>query len=205
LDKAAGGASSTMRSKTSELWEERVLHEYSSISEQDRSDTELYRRFLSGNASDQLRFVRRWETPMFQIAFRIVGQSADAEEVRQAVLLRIIQKPDVLPKPEHIAGWIRRCVVNESITLVRKRNRHSYETIDEYVDQPDSHDTDDAYCLRQLLEGLEPKTRALLTLRFDEGLSVRQIAEIVEKPRSTVHAKIQSAINHLRKQLKSSQ
>lgn len=143
---------------------------------------------------------------MYRIAFRIVRQRSDAEEVRQTVLLRMIQRPEVLPDANRIASWIRRCVVNESITLLRKRKRlTNVEDFAAFEDSLPSSCSDDARQLGSLLERLEPETRALLALRFDEDLTVRQIANIVDKPRSTVHAKIQAAINSLRIQFNSRQ
>ncbi len=168
-------------------------------------DARMFREFLSGDREAMCRFVQRWEASMYRIAFRIVKQSSDAEEVRQTVLLKMLQAPDLLPQAERIGAWIRRCVVNESISLVRKRRRQFqldvYDTPAVTADEPN----DGVERLQSLLADLEPRQRALLALRFDENLTVRQIAEVMETPRSTIYENLQSAIESLRKLFESTQ
>ena len=179
-----------------------MQHEDLNQSANRQTDAETCRRLLSGTQNGKRDFVRRWQETMYRIAFRIVGQSTDAEEVRQSVLLKIFQRPEILPDPENIRGWIHRCVVNESLTLLRKRKRQtSVEHFDEIEITSPSEYSDDAKQLQDLLAELPDETRALLTLRFDENLTVREIAEVMDTPRSTVHLKLQAAINSLRKQL----
>ena len=168
------------------------------------SDADLCRGFVDGSRQAKSDFVRRWESPMYRIALRIVGQSADAEEVRQTVLLRMLQRPESLPQPQNIAAWIRRCVINESLTLLRKRRRFASSDIAESErTEPPTDRSIEAAQLHAVLDQMPPEIRALLSLRFDEGLTVREIADVVDQPRSTVHAKLQSAIGTLRKKLNS--
>ena len=61
----------------------------------------------------------------FGLAYSLLDDAADAEEVRQIVLLRMIQRPQILPEAKKLASWIRRCVVNESITLIRQKKRRN--------------------------------------------------------------------------------
>ena len=49
------------------------------------------------------------------------------------------------------------------------------------------------------LQTLTADERALLTLRFDEGLTIREIAEVFERPAATVHVQLERAIEHLRR------
>lgn len=169
------------------------------------TDARLFRGFLTGNRDAMHGFISRWESSVYRISFRIVGQASDAEEVRQTVFLKMLQRPDVLPDADRVAGWIRRCVVNESITLLRRRVRHlQVDTLDEYA-APNEQPSDDAKLLKVFFAELDPRQRALLALRFDEGLTVRQIAEVMEMPRSTIHERLQAAIGSLRQHFNSCQ
>lgn len=177
----------------------------STPADREADDARMFREFVSGDRDAMCRFVRRWEAPMYRIAFRIVRQSSDAEEVRQTILLRMLQCPEVLPQAKRIGAWIRRCVVNESISLLRKRRRQSQlDVFDAHV-IPSTERNDDVERLQTLLAELEPRQRALLALRFDENFTVRQIAEVMETPRSTIHENLQSAIESLRKHFESTQ
>jgi RNA polymerase sigma factor (sigma-70 family) len=52
--------------------------------------------------------------------------------------------------------------------------------------------------LHEALAALEPDQQALLSLRFDEGLTSREIADAVERPLSTVKSQIGNAVERLR-------
>ena len=51
------------------------------------------------------------------------------------------------------------------------------------------------------MEQLSGEQRAILAFRFDEKMTVRQIADLLELPHTTVHAKLQRAIQTLRSKL----
>ena len=65
--------------------------------------------------------VRMWEQRLLTTAYRVVGDLSDAEEVRQTVLVKLAQSPQTLPNSSRFSGWLRRCVVNEAISLLRRR------------------------------------------------------------------------------------
>ena len=50
---------------------------------------ELIQRLRQQDADAFVQIVRTFEQPMLRTAYRILGQQADAEEVRQTILLRI--------------------------------------------------------------------------------------------------------------------
>lgn len=168
-------------------------------------DAQLLQRFADGDRDALADFVRRWETPMLRIAYRIVGQVADAEEVRQTVLLRMVQNPARVAQTRNVAGWVRRCIMNEAITLLRKRERIRGEPLPPGVVCAPEHEVEDdvSSLLRDAMRTLDPNTRGMLSLRFDDRLTIREIAEVLKMPHTTVHSQLQSAIRALRIQLNS--
>ena len=171
-------------------------------------DAMLLRRFASGDRDALNQFVRRWESSMLRIAYRIVGQAADADEVRQTVLLRLVQNPTCLPQTGSTKAWIRRCVINESISWLRRRKRLRFVELHESHEATAapaataSHENEETVeRVRAVLEKMDPRDRALLALRFDEGLSLREIADALDTPHTTVHAQLKAAIRTVRMQL----
>jgi RNA polymerase sigma-70 factor (ECF subfamily) len=79
-------------------------------------------RFRRGDRSAFAELVCRWEGTLGRIAYRITGDAAIAEDVRQTVFLRLLESHNGLHKPDQVAGWLRRCAVNVAITEVRRRN-----------------------------------------------------------------------------------
>ena len=174
-----------------------------------QEDIQLLDRLRRRDPAAFAQIVRTYEQVMLRTAYRIVGQQADAEEVRQTIWLKVWQSPDKLPQSTKFGTWIRRCVVNESIVILRRRQReqrrntNSSETLAQVVEQTDWND--EAECLRKAMTKLEPEQRAMLSLRFDEQLTIREIANILEQPHTTVQSKLKRTIGQLRERLETSQ
>ncbi|MHC4400633.1 MAG: RNA polymerase sigma factor [Planctomycetota bacterium] len=171
------------------------------------SDCELLERFRHGDRSAFAELVHRWESALGRVAYRITGDAATALDVRQAVFLQLLKSQHSLRKPDQVAAWLRRCAVNVALTEVRRRNTHrragatlarncSNTADDEPGDAMEA--AEEAALLSKALADLEPDQRALLSLRFDEGLTFREIAATVKRPVSTVKSQIGAAIGRLR-------
>jgi RNA polymerase sigma-70 factor, ECF subfamily len=169
----------------------------------------LVRQFCLGDRAALAPLVRIWEHRLLVIAFRVVGNLHDAEEVRQIVLLKLARSAPKLDDPARFAGWLRRCVVNEAVTWLRRRGAEARrrETFDDAGADGSPTPPQRALAaersqrLQQALARLEPESRALLSLRFDEGMTIRQVAEVLERPPMTVHGQIARALGRLREQL----
>ncbi len=171
------------------------------------SDAELITRLQRGDRDAFTILVRRWEGPMVWIAYRITGQLAEAEDVRQRVLLKLLQAPGAVRKPERFAAWIHRAVVNTSLSALRQTRRREglnhrvgeqAATIDESQPGDPLIADEQARRLAAALGQLEPEARALLSLRFDEDLTFAEIAAALGQPASTVKSRLARAVSRLR-------
>ena len=154
------------------------------------------------------KIVRIWESSMLQTATRILGSVSEAEEVRQIVLMKMYEVPATIPPADRFAPWIRRCVINESLRRVRRQKverDYQREATMALKGQSESSDPaaiamrrDQATCLHRAMAGLTPDQRALLSLRYDDGLTIREIADVLESAKTTVHAQLAEAIQTLR-------
>lgn len=150
------------------------------------SDAELLERFRRGDRAAFATLVRRWEGFLLRIAARVTGDRDEAEEVRQAVFLRLLSSPKAARRADRFGAWLGRVVINEAIGAVRKRNRrraatarlHTRSTVPATSGPGDIlAATDEAARLSAALALLEPEERALLALRFDEDLAFAEIAD----------------------------
>jgi RNA polymerase sigma-70 factor (ECF subfamily) len=174
------------------------------------SDAELVERFRQGDRSAFTQLVHRWDGPVLRIAFRIVGEQGEAEEVRQTVFLQLFESHVELRDSEKFAAWIRRCTVNTAISLLRKRRRRNRDTVHielqlEAVDVASPAElvveADESEQLKVAIGQLEPDDRALMSLRFDEGLTFQELTDVLDRPVSTVKSQFAKAMDRLRKLL----
>jgi RNA polymerase sigma-70 factor (ECF subfamily) len=171
------------------------------------SDAELIARLQSGDRDAFTVLVRRWEGPLFVIAYRITGQTAEAEDVRQQVLLKLLQAPGSVGKPERFAAWIRRAVVNTALTAVRRGKRReglnrrfgSHQANSDLADPGDPLVAEEqARRLCSALAQLEPAARTLVSLRFDQDLTFAEIADVLGEPASTIKSRLARTVLRLR-------
>lgn len=171
-------------------------------------DDERIERIRHGDADAFSAMVREHEHGMLCSAFRILGQQADAEEVRQCVLLRIWQSPQKLPSANRLAGWLHRCVVNESIARLRRKKREQLRDAQLAETLPSSV-IEQKECeferLRNAMAKLDPELRAILSLKFDEQMTVREIGDVLETPYTTIQSRLKKAVEKIRSLMQTTQ
>jgi RNA polymerase sigma-70 factor, ECF subfamily len=172
-------------------------------------DEALTERLRAGDRSALETIVQHWQDSLFRIAYRVIGDAASAEDVRQNVFLRLLVSTDRLPPTELLGAWIRRCTINEALLHLRKQRTHK-RALDRLATQVNPADIEhpcaldeptEATRLKLALSQLDPEQRAILALRFDEGLSFQEMADALGRPCSTVKSQVTRAIAQLRTHL----
>jgi RNA polymerase sigma-70 factor, ECF subfamily len=174
-------------------------------------DDELLESVRQGDQAGFTAIVRQWQEPLFRMAFRILGDVSSAEDVRQTVFLRLLEAPGKLTQTDRFGAWIRRCAINEALLQLRKKDIDR-RAVHQILSQATQSTIDGELCenlsaeeecdrLAVALSRLEPGKRALLTLRFDEGLTFQEIATVLERPVSSVKSQVSGAIVELRELL----
>jgi RNA polymerase sigma-70 factor (ECF subfamily) len=140
------------------------------------------------------------------LAYRIVGDLGDAEEVVQEVFLsawRSGHTYDAARGSTHT--WILSMVRNRSIDVLRARQRRPVQQLAEGVDPPDSSDVPtqavsnvDAETARVAMNSLPPEQKQVIELAYFGGLSHSEIAAQLAAPIGTVKGRIRLGLDHLR-------
>jgi RNA polymerase sigma factor (sigma-70 family) len=170
-----------------------------------------------GKAAQQLeQILAGGLSPLYRRAYRILGNTADAEDAVQDALLAAYTHLDQFRGQAKISTWLTTILLNCARLQLRRRPRHIHVSIDESSEdlQPtsvserlaDNRPNPEDQCreceLRERLthfhRQLSPTLRRTFRLRDVEGLSIRETAQILGVPRGTVKA--QSA--RARKRLK---
>ena len=128
-----------------------------------------------------------YRTPMLRLAHRILENERDAEDAVQDAFESIARNLEHLELPDspRTRGYVMVITERKSIDLLRARRRHETEDLDENavsIDFPDA----DGHSLASCMAKLPPRYREILLLRFVYGYSMRETAELMGIPFTTV-------------------
>jgi RNA polymerase sigma-70 factor, ECF subfamily len=148
---------------------------------------------------------------VFRSAYRVTGSVADAEDVLQTVFLRLVrrnEKVDLSPNP---GSYLHRAAVNASLDLLRSRTRSRSVSIEEAsFDAPHSTepnpetqqvDRELQNQIRRSIATLGPKAAEIVVLKYFEGHSNLEIAEMIGTSQMVIGVLLHRARTKLRKEI----
>ncbi|MFN3650349.1 MAG: RNA polymerase sigma factor [Armatimonadota bacterium] len=125
------------------------------------------------------QFYRGYHEQVYALCFRLLGRADDAQDAMQTAFMRAFRELPRFRGQSSVKTWIYRIALNESLGMLRKR-RDGAE-LDEC--QASTSDTGAAVveqvAVRSALARLKADHRAVLVLRFWEGLSYEEIGEVL--------------------------
>ncbi len=151
-----------------------------------KKDNYYINQVLKGRTSDFSYLIDKYKDMVFTLAFRITGNREDAEEVSQDVFLKAYRGLAAFRGTSKFSTWLYRIAYNHSISRIRKKQPDilSYDSLeirlDEWQGETDvNHERLDdipATYVKQAFEQLEETDRAVLTMFYQDELSVKEIA-----------------------------
>ena len=86
------------------------------------------------------RAVRTYGDTVYRVALHALRNPADAEDVMQTVMLRLLESGRDFESEEHLKHWILRVAVNESRKVLRSFWRRTSVPLEEWRDGPAPED-----------------------------------------------------------------
>jgi RNA polymerase sigma-70 factor (ECF subfamily) len=169
------------------------------------SDGQLVEEALSGSAVAFERLVARYEKLVFKIALGCSGQRDSALDVLQNVFLKVHRKLAGFRTEGDLKNWIARIAMNESINWRKSQKRHQGEELDETIpaasvpEQEESVREREAWeMVKRSMETLNPKQRAVIAMRYFEGMSIREVANTLGCGEGTVKSILFRSLKQMR-------
>lgn len=140
--------------------------------------------------------VQRYEDYAFNLAYRIVKNREEAEEVAQDAFVKAYKSLKSFKGTGKFTSWLYTIVYREAINVVRKA-RHYAVDVDEVAGEEELTadvssgldilgQQERSELIGQALEDLSPNEAAVLTLFYLEELSIRETSEITGHTESNV-------------------
>jgi len=141
---------------------------------------------------------------VYGVALRMLGDVAAAEDVTQAVFLKIWSSPDLFVSG-NFAGWIVRIARNRALDVLRSKSRTHVELPEQQPDDEPLEDRAfaaiDAARVRSAIKQLPPEQRELIEMGFFGGVTHEELARRTGTPLGTVKTRIRSGLRRLRSAL----
>jgi RNA polymerase sigma-70 factor (ECF subfamily) len=182
------------------------------------SDEELVRQSKNGDLQAFEELICRYERKIYTIAYRMMGNFEDANDLAQEAFLRAFRAIGGFRGDSSFSTWLCHIVTNLCRDELRKRYRLSVESLDEEIclgegevkkQIPSSNPGPEEIYekqelqqkLQELLMTLSPEFRVAVVLRDIHGFTYREIAEQMECSLGTVKSRISRGRNYLKEKL----
>ena len=182
-----------------------------------KSIPELVDAFVNGDESAFAELIARYRRKLYSLAYQMLGNHLDADEVVQESFVRVYRRREDLTRVTNFTSFVIRIATNYSIDLLRKRRIYG-EVTNDPASLPGEIQVDlakgvktprDLYRNKQLmaeiqaaLDQLPPRQKITAILHDVEGYTKTEIAHILDCPEATVRSNLHIARTKLKKILK---
>ena len=172
----------------------------------DPSDLELVQRGRSGDDAALGALAKRHHAAAYRVALSFVREDDLAQDVVQDAFLKAFRALGGFRADASFRTWLLTITANEAKGVIRRRGRRR-ETALEDAEEVQSeaggpaHDAmvkQDASRARKMLEQLPEKQRLSVTLRIEDGLSFKEIGEVIGSSEGAARVNYFHGIRRLR-------
>jgi RNA polymerase sigma-70 factor, ECF subfamily len=150
--------------------------------------------------------VTRYKLRLYRYLVRLVREPALADDLFQQTWLNVVRQAHRYDPARNFDTWLFAIAHNAAMDELRRRHGENIEDCEIAAESPDALTAAIAQERSEQLAGavsvLPPLYREALTLRFEEGMKLEEIAEVTGAPLSTVKSRIQRALEALRRTLR---
>jgi len=177
----------------------------------DQKDDRYYiSKVLEGDMQAFSYLVDKYKDMVFTLAFRILKNRENAEEVAQDSFVKVYQNLKKFKSKSKFSTWLYRIVYNTAISRVRVKQNPTmsiddqkfFEIEDEKQNVSKSFDIENnKMILQRLLNKLDESDRALITLYYLDECKISEIAEITGQNNSNIKVKLHRTRKKMQEEL----
>ncbi|KMK76733.1 RNA polymerase sigma factor SigW [Alkalihalobacillus pseudalcaliphilus] len=178
----------------------------------------IIREVKKGDEQAFAELVELFKDKVYQVAYRMVGNSYEAQDVAQEAFLRAYTNIEQYDVNRKFSTWLFRIATNVAIDKLRKKKPDYYLqeevqgaeglTYESQITSDEALPEDQVVTLelqewvQDEINKLPPKYRTVIILKYMEDLSLKEISDILDMPVSTVKTRIHRGREALRKRMK---
>jgi len=183
------------------------------------TDEDLVAQCLGGDTESFNTLIRRWERPIYALAYRVIGHEDEARDVCQETFLRAFRGLRGFKGQARFSSWLYRITLNLCRDWIRRQRRTPVVPAPDGIDLVEIADrqaapvdlVDDLLARRDLnrslvraMRALSEEQRTAVILKEYHGLTFQEIADLLGCPLSTVKTRLYQGLTVLRRELERS-
>jgi len=180
------------------------------------SDEQLIADYLGGDRKSLEILIRRYLKPIYGFVYRYVGNSQDAEDITQDAFVKMWRNLKRFDKRKSFKTWVFTIAKNTAMDVLKKKKTIPFSEFDNEEGENILTETlaDQRFLadkvferasivqlLQSAIDNLLPKYRLVLSLRYNDNLNFREIAEILGEPLNTIKSRHRRALTIFKKNL----
>ena len=181
-------------------------------------DNRLAARLIDGEPGAFREFVEAYKKRIYGLAFELTRSHTDAEDISQAVFIKVYRGMSTFKKDARLSSWLYRVTVNAAMDHLRKRpffpSEKAASVPDRFADDTlarregpmaDPAREAETVLLRRKIDAalarISDREKAVFLLRHDHDLSLKEIAEALGLTLGSVKSYLFRSIKKLQKEL----
>ena len=170
----------------------------------------LIKQIQHGNQSAFEEFYKLTSPKAYFIALKITQNEHDAEDILQESYIKALEKINEIDTSQNISSWFLKIVSNKSKDLLKRRNRLVFDCEEEgffdeipeekaeFCPEENLNQEELRHEVMAAIDELTAEKRACIMMMYFGDMSVKEIAESIEVPESTVKNRLYTARKDLK-------
>ena len=160
-------------------------------------DKDLVKRCLTGDLKAFETILARYQKPVFNVALRVLSNTADAADVTQATFIKAYEKLSSYDKRYKFFSWLYRIAINTSLNFLEQKKRSDLLGDEDVSEgnrlEEELHAAERVEKLEDAILNLPVEYRVVIVLRHFHDLSYEEMGTILNLPEKTVKSRLFTA------------
>ena len=175
-------------------------------------EREIIKKCQSGDAHAFEQLFYRYQEKVYNVAYRMMGNQQDAEDMTQEVFFRVYQKLSSFKFSSAFSTWLYRITANLCLDEINRRKKQpaeesfSQDDLDSFCSDLNPEDkviaNEEQALLWEAINSLKPEYRIIIILRDLEGLSYKELKQALKCSMGRVKSRLHDARRKLKSILK---
>ena len=152
--------------------------------------------------ADDLAVIEKYSDMVYRMAYSMVKNPQDAEDIHQDVFVKYIMKRPDFESVEHEKAWFLRVTINMVKNLWKTAWKRKVVSLFDNTMEEQMEPIQENEALIEVVKQLPQKYRVVIHLFYYEELSVEEIANLLKEKPSTVRTQLTRARRRLKEMLK---